>query len=64
MKGLAKYGYTNIISSKHKSTMTKNLLPDLRKDGDRHTQVNDIRPEDLSVAAFYVFKYLLLITVL
>ena len=45
---MAKYGYTNIISSTHKSTITKNFLSDLKKVVDRHTQVNDIWPEDLS----------------
>ena len=48
MRGLAKYGYTNIISSTHKSTISKNFLSDLKKVVDRHTQVNDIWPEDLS----------------
>ena len=48
MRGLAKYGYTNIISSTHKSTISKNFLSDLKKVVDRRTQVNDIQPEDLS----------------
>ena len=46
MKGLAKYGHTNIISSTHKSTVTKNFLSNPKSLTD--TQVNDIRPEDLS----------------
>ena len=48
MRGLAKYGYTNIISSTHKSTISKNFLSGLKKVVDRHTQVNEIQPEDLS----------------
>ena len=48
MRGLAKYGYTNRISSPHQSTVTNNFLSNFKNVVDRHTQVNDIRPEDLS----------------
>ena len=48
MRGLAKYGYTDIISSSPKSGITKVFLSDFKKVFDRHTQLQDIQPTALS----------------
>ena len=45
MRGLAKYGYTNIISSPHKSTVTNNFLSNFKNVVDRHTQVMTFGPK-------------------
>ena len=48
MRGLAKYGYTSIISSSPKSGITKVFLSDFRKVFDRHTHFQEKQPLDLS----------------